>query len=54
MTHVPLSVVVNRLDQGMSQPLLLAIPMFMLLGLLIEVAGLARAMIALLSMLLGT
>jgi len=54
MTHVPLNLVVNRLDQGMSQPLLLAIPMFIFLGLLIEFAGLARAMIALLSMLLGS
>ena len=54
MTHVPLNLVVNRLDQGMSQPLLLAIPMFIFLGLLIELAGLARAMIALLSMLLGS
>jgi len=54
MTHVPLNLVVNRLDQGMSQPLLLAIPMFIFLGLLIELAGLARAMIALLSILLGS
>jgi tripartite ATP-independent transporter DctM subunit len=54
MTHVPLNLVINRLDQGMSQPLLLAIPMFIFLGLLIEFAGLARAMIALLSMLLGS
>lgn len=54
MTHVPLSLVVNRLDQGMSQPLLLAIPMFIFLGLLIELAGLARAMITLLSLLLGS
>ena len=40
MTHVPLNVIVNRLDQGMSQPLLLAIPMFVFLGLLIDIAGL--------------
>ena len=53
MTSVPLSVIVNRIDQGMSQPLLLAIPMFVFLGLLIDVTGLARAMIALLAALLG-
>jgi tripartite ATP-independent transporter DctM subunit len=53
MTTVPLSVIVNRIDQGMSQPLLLAIPMFVFLGLLIDVTGLARAMIALLAALLG-
>ncbi len=53
-TSTPLSVVVNRLDQGMSQPLLLAIPMFIFLGLLIEIAGLAKAMIELLASLLGS
>ena len=53
-TDVPLSVVVNRLDQGMSQPLLLAIPMFVFLGLLVDLAGLARAMIVLLASLLGS
>lgn len=52
-TTTPLSVVVNRLDQGMSQPLLLAIPMFIFLGLLIEVTGLARTIIAFLASLLG-
>ncbi len=52
-TSTPLSVVVNRLDQGMSQPLLLAIPMFIFLGLLIEVTGFARIIISLLAALLG-
>lgn len=53
-TTVPLSVVLNRLDQGMSQPILLAIPMFVFLGLLIELTGLARAMVAFLASLLGS
>ena len=53
MTSVPLSVIVNRLDQGMSQPLLLAIPLFILLGLLIDIGGLAKVMISLLALLLG-
>jgi tripartite ATP-independent transporter DctM subunit len=52
-TSVPLSVIVNRLDQGMSQPLLLAIPMFIFLGLLIDVTGLARTIISFLASLLG-
>lgn len=52
-TTTPLSVVVNRLDQGMSQPLLLAIPMFIFLGLLIEVTGFARTIIAFLAALMG-
>jgi len=52
-TTVPVSVVLNRLDQAMSQPVLLAIPMFVFLGLLIELTGLARAMVAFLASLLG-
>lgn len=53
-TSTPLSVVINRLDQGMSQPLLLAIPMFIFLGLLIEVMGLARTIINFVASLLGS
>jgi len=52
-TSTPMSVVMNRLDQGMSQPLLLAIPLFILLGLLIEVTGFARTIIAFLAALMG-
>ncbi|MFC4273790.1 TRAP transporter large permease [Achromobacter aloeverae] len=52
-TTTPMSVVVNRLDQGMSQPLLLAIPLFIFLGLLIDVTGFARSIIAFLAALLG-
>jgi tripartite ATP-independent transporter DctM subunit len=53
-TTVPLNVVVNRLDQGMSQPVLLAVPMFVFLGLLLELTGLARSMVAFLAALLDT
>ena len=52
-TSVPLSVILNRLDQAMSQSILLAVPMFVFLGLLIEITGLARAMVAILVLLLG-
>jgi len=52
-TMVPLSVVLNRIDQAMSQSILLAVPMFVFLGLLIELTGLARAMVAFLVLLLG-
>jgi tripartite ATP-independent transporter DctM subunit len=52
-TSTPLNVIVNRLDQGMSQPLLIAIPMFIFLGLLIEVTGFARMIIAFLAALMG-
>ncbi|HLZ68094.1 MAG TPA: TRAP transporter large permease subunit [Aliidongia sp.] len=50
---IPLSIVPARISAGMSNLVLLAVPMFVLLGALIEVAGLARAMIAFLVSLVG-
>jgi tripartite ATP-independent transporter DctM subunit len=50
---MPLEIVVSRMDEGMSQLLLLAVPMFIFLGLLIEMTGMARAMINFLASLLG-
>src|SRR5262249_33023347 len=44
-TPIPLSIVPDRMDEGMSHIILLAVPLFILLGALIEVAGLARVMI---------
>jgi tripartite ATP-independent transporter DctM subunit len=52
-TSMPLEIVVSRMDEGMSQILLLAVPMFIFLGLLIEMTGMARAMINFLASLLG-
>jgi tripartite ATP-independent transporter DctM subunit len=52
-THTPLMVMVGRMDEGMSHLILLAVPMFILLGLLIEMTGMARAMIGFLASLLG-
>ncbi|HKM62699.1 MAG TPA: TRAP transporter large permease subunit [Acidisphaera sp.] len=53
LTHMPLSVVVSRMDEGMSSLILLAVPLFVFLGLLIEMTGMARAMVAFLASLLG-
>jgi tripartite ATP-independent transporter DctM subunit len=53
LTHTPLSVVVSRMDEGMSSLILLAVPLFVFLGLLIEMTGMARAMVAFLAALLG-
>ncbi len=50
---LPLSVVVNRMDEGMSNLLLLSVPMFVFLGLLMEMAGIARVMVAFLAALVG-
>ncbi len=52
-TRVPIMVVVGRMDEGMSHLILLAVPLFIFLGSLIEITGMARAMIRFLANLLG-
>ena len=52
-TNTPTVVLVGRMDEGMSHLILLAVPLFVLLGLLIEMTGIARAMVAFLANLLG-
>lgn len=52
-TRTPLLVLVGRLDEGMSHLILLAVPLFIFLGALIEMTGMARAMIQFLASLLG-
>jgi tripartite ATP-independent transporter DctM subunit len=52
-TSTPLPVLVGRMDEGMSHLILLSVPLFVFLGLLIEMTGMARAMVAFLAGLLG-
>jgi tripartite ATP-independent transporter DctM subunit len=52
-TSTPLMVLVGRMDEGMSHLILLSVPLFVFLGLLIEMTGMARAMVAFLASLLG-
>ena len=52
-TSTPLTVVVSRMDEGMSSLILLAVPLFVFLGALIEMTGMAVAMVAFLAALLG-
>ncbi|MBB4008236.1 TRAP transporter large permease [Allorhizobium taibaishanense] len=52
-TTTPTMVVIGRMDEGMSHIILLAVPLFVLLGLLIEMTGMARAMVSFLANLLG-
>lgn len=52
-TRTPLMVLVGRMDEGMSHLILLAVPLFVFLGLLIEMTGMARAMVTFLASLLG-
>ena len=53
MTRMPLVIVVNRLDDGISNLLLLAVPMFVFLGLLMEMTGIARVMVNFLAAMVG-
>ena len=52
-TSTPMLVMVGRLDEGMSHIILLAVPLFIFLGALIEMTGMARAMIQFLASMLG-
>ncbi|HEY0297517.1 MAG TPA: TRAP transporter large permease subunit [Bordetella sp.] len=52
-TDVPMMIVVSRMDEGMSHLILLAVPLFVFLGLLIEMTDMARRMVAFLASLLG-
>ncbi|MDE2253871.1 MAG: TRAP transporter large permease subunit [Betaproteobacteria bacterium] len=49
----PLQVVSGRMDEGMSSLILLAVPLFILLGHLVEATGMAKAMVDFLASLLG-
>jgi tripartite ATP-independent transporter DctM subunit len=52
-TNTPMLVLVGRMDEGMSHLILLSVPLFVFLGLLIEMTGMARAMVNFLASLLG-
>ncbi len=52
-TSTPTVVVIGRMDEGMSHLILLSVPLFVFLGLLIEMTAMARAMVQFLANLLG-
>jgi tripartite ATP-independent transporter DctM subunit len=52
-TQIPLTIVISRMDEGTSNLILLSIPLFVFLGLLIEMAGLARVLVDFLASLVG-
>ncbi|BDB27257.1 TRAP transporter large permease subunit [Cupriavidus sp. P-10] len=52
-TQTPTEVIVGRIDEGVSHLILLAIPLFVFLGQLIEMNGMARAMVGFLASLLS-
>lgn len=53
LTSTPLTLIVSRMDEGMSSLILLSVPLFVFLGLLLEMTGMARAMIGCLASFLG-
>ena len=52
-TTEPLTVVIGRMDEGMSHLILLGIPMFVLVGAFTQTTGMAHAMVDFLASLLG-
>jgi tripartite ATP-independent transporter DctM subunit len=52
-TNVPLSTVVDRMDEGISSLILLAIPLFIVLGLLMGSAGIAKRLVNALASVVG-
>jgi tripartite ATP-independent transporter DctM subunit len=52
-TQVPLNTVVSRMDEGISSLVLLAVPLFIFLGLIMETTGIARRLVEALASLVG-
>ena len=52
-TGVPLSIIPGRMEEGMSHLILLSIPLFVFLGKIVEMTGMAKAMVDFLASLLG-
>jgi len=52
-TTTPLTVVISRMDEGMSSLILVSVPIFVLLGCLLDSTGMGRAIVNWLASLLG-
>jgi tripartite ATP-independent transporter DctM subunit len=52
-TRVPIFVVVGRMDEGMSSIILLSVPVFVLLGCILDATGMGKAIVDFLASLLG-
>lgn len=53
VTHAPMSIVVSRMDEGMSHMVLLAVPLFVMLGVVLQLSGMAKTLIDFMASLLG-
>jgi tripartite ATP-independent transporter DctM subunit len=52
-TQVPLLIVVGRMDEGMSSLILVSVPIFVLLGCVLDATGMGKAIVDFLASLLG-
>ncbi|RWO63463.1 MAG: TRAP transporter large permease subunit [Mesorhizobium sp.] len=52
-THVPMIVLVGRIDEGMSSLILLSVPIFVLLGCVLDATGMGKAIVEFMASLLG-
>ena len=52
-SHVPLVVIVGRMDEGMANIVLVSVPIFVLLGCVLDATGMGKAIVDLLASLIG-
>jgi len=52
-TQTPLMVIVGRMDEGMSSLILISVPIFVLLGCILDITGMGKAIVDFLASLLG-
>lgn len=52
-SHAPIFVMIGRIDEGMSSLILLSVPVFVLLGCILDATGMGRAIVNFLASLLG-
>ena len=52
-TNVPMLVMVGRMDEGMSSIILLSVPIFVLLGCILDATGMGKAIVDFLASMLG-
>jgi tripartite ATP-independent transporter DctM subunit len=52
-TQIPIDVVIGRMDEGMSSMILVSVPIFVLLGCVLDATGMGKAIIEFLASLIG-
>ncbi len=52
-TQIPITVIVGRMDEGMSSLILISVPIFVLLGCILDITGMGKAIVDFLASMLG-